>query len=44
MNTTTLEKMRKMKLFGMFTAFKSSLESGRQEDYTADELIAILIT
>src|ERR1700677_3416944 len=43
MNTTTLEKMRKMKLFGMFTAFKSSLESGRQEDYTADELIASLI-
>lgn len=43
MNTTTLEKMRKMKFFGMFAAFKSSLESGRQEDYTADELLASLI-
>jgi DNA replication protein DnaC len=43
MNTTTLEKMRKMNSVGMVTAFKSSLESGRQEDYTADEFIASLI-
>ena len=43
MNATTLEKMRKMKFFGMFRAFKTSLESGKQEDYTADEMIANLI-
>ena len=43
MNATTLEKMRKMKFFGMFHAFKTSLESGRQEDYTNDEIIANLI-
>jgi len=43
MNATTLEKMRKMKFFGMFRAFKTSLESGRQEDYTNDEIIANLI-
>lgn len=43
MNATTLEKMRKMNLFGMFRAFKTSLESGRQEDYTNDEMIANLI-
>ncbi len=43
MNATTLEKMRKMKFFGMFRAFKTSLESGRQEDYTNDEMIANLI-
>jgi DNA replication protein DnaC len=43
MNATTLEKMRKMKFFGMFRAFKTSLESGRQEDCTADEMIANLI-
>lgn len=43
MNPTTLEKMRKMKFFGMYRAFKTNLESGRQENYTPDEIIAHLI-
>jgi DNA replication protein DnaC len=43
MNATTLEKMRKMKFFGMFRSFKTSLESGKQENYTADEMVANLI-
>lgn len=43
MNTTTLEKMRKMKFYGMFRAFKMSMESGKQESYTPDEIIAHLI-
>lgn len=43
MNATTLEKMQKMKFFGMHRAFKISLESGRQENYTPDEIIAHLI-
>jgi len=43
MNATTLEKMRKMKFFGMHRALKISLESGKQEDYTPDEMIAQLI-
>lgn len=43
MNATTLDKMRKMKFFGMFHAFKTSLESGKQENYTNDEMIATLI-
>ena len=43
MNATTLEKMRKMKFFGMVRAFKTSLESGKNEDYTPDEMIANLI-
>jgi len=43
MNTTTLEKMRKMKFFGMYRAFKTNLESGKQENYTPDEIIAHLI-
>ena len=43
MNTTTLEKMRKMKFFGMLNAFKGNLESDRQEVYTPDEFIATLI-
>lgn len=43
MNTNTLEKMRSMKFFGMFHAFKSSLESGQTDGYTADELLAHLL-
>lgn len=43
MNETTLEKMRKMNFFGMHRSFKTSLESGKQEDYTSDEMIAQLI-
>ena len=43
MNETTLDKMRKMKLFGMHMAFKTSIESGKTESYTQDEMITILI-
>lgn len=43
MNTTTLDKMRKMKFYGMFRAFKISMESGKQETYTPDEIIAHLV-
>jgi DNA replication protein DnaC len=43
MNATTLEKMRKMKFFGMFRAFKTSLEGEPQQTSTPDEMIATLI-
>lgn len=43
MNETTLEKMRKMKFFGMFRTFKTNLEAGKLEDYTTDEMFANLI-
>lgn len=43
MNTATLEKMRKMKFLGMHRAFKTSIESGKTENYTADEMISSLI-
>ncbi len=43
MNETTLEKMRKMKFFGMHRSFKTSLESGKQENYTPDEMVDQLI-
>jgi len=43
MNTTTLDKMRRMRFYGMFRAFKISMESGKQETYTPDEIIAHLI-
>lgn len=43
MNTDTLDKMRRMRLLGMHRAFKTSLESSRNETLTADEMIAMLI-
>lgn len=43
MNENTLEKMRKMKFYGMFRAFKTSFESHNQEGYTSDEIISHLI-
>jgi DNA replication protein DnaC len=43
MNETTLDKMRKMKFLGMYRAFKTSLESGKAETYTPDEMISHLI-
>ena len=43
MNAATLDKMRKMKLFGMYRAFKTNIESGKHESYTPDEIIAHLI-
>jgi len=43
MNEVALDKMRKMSLFGMHRAFKTSLESGKTENYTPDEMISCLI-
>lgn len=43
MNEETIEKMRKMKLLGMLRAFKTSIESGKMEKLTQDEMIANLI-
>ena len=43
MNTNTLDKLRKLKFLGMFHAFKSSLETGKTNDYTADELLGHLV-
>lgn len=43
MNETTLEKMKKLKLWGLYRAFKTNLESGQIHQLTTDELIAIMI-
>jgi DNA replication protein DnaC len=43
MNATTLEKMRKMNLFGMHRTFKTSIESDKRENLTPDEMISSLI-
>lgn len=42
MNETTLSKMRQMKLYGMHSAFKSAIETGKTDHYTMDEFIAQL--
>lgn len=43
MNEQTLEKMKQMKLHGMARAFLTSLGAGKQEQYTPDELLSMLI-
>lgn len=43
MNTNTLDKMRKLKFFGMFHAFKATMETDHLSKYTADEMVAQLI-
>jgi DNA replication protein DnaC len=43
MNAQTLSKMKQMKLHGMANAFESSVETGKWEKYTADELLSLLV-
>lgn len=43
MNTTTLDKMKKMHLFGMHRTFQTSLETAQKENLTPDEMITLLI-
>lgn len=44
MNKETLDKMRQMRLLGMYEAFKTSLESSIKESLTPDQLVSLLIT
>ena len=43
MNTNTLDRMKQMRLLGMHRAFKTSLETAKNEQITADEMTALLI-
>jgi DNA replication protein DnaC len=43
MNNETLDKMRKMKFYGMLRAFKMNLEAGKTEQYTADQMVEHLL-
>jgi DNA replication protein DnaC len=43
MNEHTIEKMRTMKLYGMVRSFRTTLEAGNTEQYTADELLGMLV-
>lgn len=44
MNKETLDKMRQMRLLGMYEAFKTSLESSVKETLTPDQLVSLLVT
>lgn len=43
MNTEILEKMRRMRLNGMYRAFKMSIETAKNEQLTADEMTSLLV-
>jgi hypothetical protein len=43
MNEQTIEKMKTMKLYGMVRSFRTTLEAGNTEQYTADELLGMLV-
>ena len=43
MNESTLDKMRKMKLLGMYRAFNTDLQNNTGETFTPDEIIAYLV-
>lgn len=40
MNQETLERMRQMRLLGMYNAFKTSLEAFRTDSMTTDQFIS----
>ena len=43
MNNQTLEKLRQMRMLGMYDAFKTSLETSLKENLTQDQFIAHLV-
>jgi DNA replication protein DnaC len=43
MTEEILEKMKKLKLWGLYRAFKTNLESGQIHKLTTDELISVMI-
>lgn len=44
MNQETLEKMRQMRLLGMYNAFKTSMDSFKAETMTTDQFVSWLIS
>jgi DNA replication protein DnaC len=42
MNETTLTKMKQMKLYGMHSAFRTAIETGKTDDYTLDQFVSML--
>ncbi len=43
MNNTTLQKLKHMKFYGMYDAFKSAIETGKLDGYTIDQFTSHLI-
>lgn len=43
MNEITLTKMKQMKLYGMYGAFKTAIETGKTDDYTLDQFISMMV-
>ena len=43
MNEQTLEKMKRMKFYGMYHSFKTALESDKLDGFTTDEFVRFLI-
>lgn len=43
MNEITLTKMKQMKLYGMYNAFKTAIETGKTDDYTLDQFVSMVI-
>lgn len=43
MNKETLDKLRQMRLFGMYEAFKTNLKGSVRETLTADQFIALMV-
>ena len=43
MNETTLSKMKQIKLYGMYGAFRTAIETGKTDDYTLDQFVSMLI-
>lgn len=44
MNNQTLERMRQMRMYGMFDAFKTSLDTTIKETLTVDQFVGMLVS
>jgi DNA replication protein DnaC len=42
MNEVTLTKMKQMRLYGMYGAFKTAIETGKTDTYTVDQFMSML--
>lgn len=43
MNGITFSKMKQMKLYGMHSAFKTAVETGKMDNYTIDQFVSMII-
>lgn len=43
MNEVTLNKMRGMKMYGMYAAFKTAVETGNMDDFSLDQFVSMMI-